>query len=541
MNVTVQGSTATITGSQAEIEQNTEALRSLPGSRWRGRREVRFLATPLAIFTVRGMGAKLDEASEAIASEYDRQLMPGVSTRDYTAEVSTELWNHQKAGVEWLSGRYAGMLAFGMGSGKTLTAIAATRSWDARSILIMCPKSVVGVWRREFDRHCTMPIRAAILEHGSSETKAAHLWRERGRWDLYAGDDTLFVAVVNYESAWRGRLAQVILSHAWDTVILDESHRIKSPTGKASKFAAALGTKAKRRLCLTGTPMPHSPLDLYAQFRFLDAAIEGTSFVRFREKYSVSDPKFPSRVMSWKNQSQLNSKLGHWSMVCRTEDVVDLPPVTHQEITVELSPKTRRIYSDMAKHAVAEISKGQEVSATNILVQLLRLQEITGGQLDGKVIGHEKRDALIDICQDIPENKPVVVFCRFRHDLEMVREAAAKLGRTYGEISGVQKDLTEHATMPEGITMMGVQQQSGGVGIDLTRASVGIWYSLGYSLGDYEQANARISRPGQKEHVTMLHLVAERTVDARIYDAIRKRKDLVESVLTGLTQAVQGI
>src|SRR5690606_42059487 len=59
-------------------------------------------------------------------------------------------------------------------------------------------------------------------------------------------------------------MSEFLLGRAWDMVILDESHKIKAPGGKASLFCARLGQRAVNRLILTGTPMPHSPLDIYA-------------------------------------------------------------------------------------------------------------------------------------------------------------------------------------------------------------------------------------------------------------------------------------
>jgi SNF2 family DNA or RNA helicase len=75
---------------------------------------------------------------------------------------------------------------------------------------------------------------------------------------------------------------------------------------------------------------------------------------------------------------------------------------------------------------------------------------------------------------------------------------------------------------------------AGGLGIDLTAARRCVYYSLGFSLGDYEQSLARLHRPGQGHPVTYYHLVAEGTVDRRVYRALSKRRDVVESVLEEL-------
>ena len=84
-------------------------------------------------------------------------------------------------------------------------------------------------------------------------------------------------------------------------------------------------------------------------------------------------------------------------------------------------------------------------------------------------------------------------------------------------------------------TVLAVQIQSGGTGIDLTRARYCVYLSAGYSLGDYEQSLARVHRPGQSRSVHYYHLVAQGTVDEKVYEALRNRKQVVESVLSGIT------
>ncbi len=149
----------------------------------------------------------------------------------------------------------------------------------------------------------------------------------------------------------------------------------------------------------------------------------------------------------------------------------------------------------------------------------------------------EKATVLEDKIADLPTSEPIVVFCRFRHDLQEVEAMARRLGRSYSEVSGVRKDLER---WQEGDTeIIGVQVQSGGAGIDLTRAAYCFYYSLGFSLGDYEQSLARLLRPGQTRMVRYYHLCCQGTVDLRVQQALRERKDVVESVLENLSSRVE--
>jgi SNF2 family DNA or RNA helicase len=405
------------------------------------------------------------------------------------------------------------MLALDMGTGKTLTAIMAT---------------------------CKKGINAVLLGKGSTKSRAAKFKKSM----LVRPKDTGVMVVVNYDSVWRGELAKAIGSHKWKAIILDESHRIKAPGGRASKWLASLAraNPQAKLLCLTGTPMPHSPLDLYGQFRFLDPSVFGTSFARMRARYADCDPMFPSKVRKWLRQDELASLLNRHSFRVTADEVLDLPEAIHERIPVILSPKARKFYDSLERDMVAAVGSGHVV-VSNALTKLLRLQQATGGHsvvetgdgpatiyLDGTPA---KRLALEGWMEDIAVCEPLVVFCRFRSDINDVIAACKATGRSYSELSGERNTLAEWQSGETDVIV--VQIQSGGVGIDLTRAAYCVYYSLGFSLGDYEQSLARLRRPGQQRCVRYYHLVAEDTVDEEVYKALSSRKDVVNHVLEMLS------
>jgi SNF2 family DNA or RNA helicase len=427
-------------------------------------------------------------------------------------------WSHQSQAAAWYAERHAGMLAMDMGTGKTFAALLAL---DAM-------------------RH---PLVFLDLSRGTGKQRA-----ERLQSALSVAGGKCLVVVTNYESIWRSALAPTIESVKWAAIVLDESHRIKAPGGAASRYLARLAAKQPhaRRLCLTGTPMPHSPLDLYGQFRFLDPQVYGTSFARMRARFAECDTRFPSKVKYWKNQDELTEKLDAHSFRVTADEVLDLPEAIHETLPVELSPKVQRFYRSLESEMVAEIESGT-VTAANALTKLLRMQQATGGyaRIDGsaEVVPIDgtpaKRMVLADRLEDLPVTEPVVVFCRFRSDLEDVAAVARELGREYAEVSGERKDL-ERWQRGDAV-ILGVQMQSGGVGIDCSRAAYAFYYSLGFSLGDYEQSLARLRRPGQTRCVRYYHLVCDGTVDAQVYAALRERRHVVEAVLQRLTPRQESV
>jgi len=455
--------------------------------------------------------------------------------KKYCFRVPFTYWVARRNGCVFLTGN----------TGKSKVTIDYAANLGIDRTLILCPVSVMGVWRREFDRHwlkCAAidPVDVLVLDNGNTSHQKA---RDVDRFFRLSRSKTQAV-VVNYESAWRGELGQALLKAGFRLAVGDELHRIKAPGGKASKWCQKLGLVVPKRLGLSGTPMPHSPLDLYGQFRFLDPSVFGTSFAQFRARYAITDRKFPSLVRQWINQDDLNERFHDNAYVCSADDVLDLPEVVHETRICKLEPKTQRVYDDLEKNFISEVEAGT-VTVANALVKLLRLQQCTSGFVSGRddadeqftqELGDEKARLLADLLEDI--DQPVVVFCRFWHDLDVVERVAKGLKRPYGELSGRRRDaITGHAEMSPDVEVAGVQIQSGGVGIDLTRSCYGVYFSLGYSLGDYDQSVARLHRPGQTRCVRFYHLIAEHTVDRLVYKALDERREVVQLILHDLRGA----
>lgn len=451
-----------------------------------------------------------------------------------------ERWPHQEAAFQFAKDKPASMLAMAMGTGKSLVTVDLCKEWDAQRILILCPVSVMAVWRREFAKWGDGKFAVLVLDKG---TVADKQHAAEGASKMCPGP---LVVVLNYESAWRKPFGEWAEKQWWDVVILDESHRCKAHNTAVSKFTMKLADRAKRRLCLTGTPMPHSPLDVFGQYRFLDWRLFGKRWTPFKHSYAVmGNPSVPQMITSYRNLDMLQERFGRIAYQV-SADVLGLPPSVHHVRTFKLDGMAARIYRDLERDFCAELELGI-VTAANALVKTLRLRQVVSGFVQPDETDHVehlhsgKAELLADLLEDIGPKEPVVVFCEFQHDLKHVERVAVKLGRRYGEISGRTKcGLTKHGTMNPEVDVVGVQYQSGGVGIDLTRARYAVYYSPTYNLGNYDQSLARLARPGQKGTVHFYHLVAEGTVDEIVYKALEAKRNVVEGVLAALRARQDG-
>lgn len=420
------------------------------------------------------------------------------------------------------------LIPFKMGGGKTRVAVGLMHNLSIFT-LIQCPHSVIPVWPSEFAKHVQNPDEWHVvpLKKGSVAQKTKDA---QAALDYALGRRKKLALVINYESAWREPFVSWILESGVDTMVMDEGHKIKSAGGKSSKFCARLGLRCKRRIELTGTPMPHSPLDIYGQYRTLEPSIFGTNYHRFEQRYAIKGGFENRSVIGYRNQQELHDKIK--SIAIFVDIDLELPPSQDIRIPIELSQAAVRMLRQLERDFYTEFDTG-EITAANALVKLLRQQQITSGYAkfdDGtlKQVDTGKAEALEDIFDGIAE-EPVVVFSRFTSDLDAVSALCEKMKIGYHELSGRANGLEEW--QQGGGQVIGVNIQAGGAGIDLTRACYCIYYSLGFSLGDYMQSRARVHRPGQNRPVTYYHLVAEKTVDSKVYAALSERKEVVDYIL----------
>lgn len=442
-------------------------------------------------------------------------------------------WKHQAEGTAKAVEVRRLMMHADMRTGKTRITIDAVEKIDARRVLIVGPKIVVDVWATQYAEWATKPWRLVLLDEraGSGKQKAAAV---RDAMKRYPGER--IAVVVNFESAWRKPLADALDAFDPDAVVFDECHKLKSPGGKSSLWAREIASERREMvLGLTGTPMPAGPLDLYSQFRAISPGLLGRSFTRFRARYAQLSPRAGYvKVTGYRNQRELAERIAPATHRIR-KDVLDLVPTTHQQVRVQLSPAGARAYSEMETFLRAQVDGG-EVTAKNGMVMLLRLQQITGGVVptdDGGLsrVDTAKSEALQELLESLDPDEPAVVIGRFIADLDEVHRVAANLGRGSRELSGRRRELDEWKRGAAPI--LAVQIQAGGIGIDLTRASYCCFYSTGFSLGDFEQAVARIHGPDQKRHAHYHYLVAANTVDEAVYGSLRQKRNVAEDIIEG--------
>lgn len=174
----------------------------------------------------------------------------------------TAPWAHQQVANDFLLSHPRAYLAMGMGTGKTKIVVDRMVNALWRRVLIVCPKAVVQVWREQFAIHAASYVHVVGLESGTVAERA-------GRADAAWQSPHPVAIVINYAGLIGPAMRVWAIRHSYDAIIVDEAHHAKKPGGVLSRLLALLRSRTDNRIALSGTPLAHSPLDIYAQYRFL--------------------------------------------------------------------------------------------------------------------------------------------------------------------------------------------------------------------------------------------------------------------------------
>lgn len=454
-------------------------------------------------------------------------------------------YDHQQKAYEFTCGLFGltpsavhsrgAALLMEMGTGKTLTTIGVAGTMFQRELikrlLIVAPLSITGVWREEFEKFADFPYTLTVLT-GSGEKKKAALKNLRG--------SGLQVVVINYESCWR--LEKELLKWQPDMIAADEGHKIKTHNTSASKALHRLGAKAKYRILLTGTPVTNKAMDIFSQYKFLNPAIYGQSFYTFRSKYfNMVGYGQHTPVMKGDMEEEFTRRMHSVAFRATKAECLDLPETTDIIRTVELEPSVLKLYKDLVDESIAQLNNGEEVTTTNVLTRLLRLSQLTGGFISGddgqkvEQVSKAKLEVLEDIIDSMQqEGRKLVIIARFVPEIQAICKLLEKKGIQHSLIMGGVKDrdlqVSQFQNDPEVTVFLG-QVATAGMGITLTAASTMVFYSVDYSMSNYEQTRARIHRAGQKHPCTYIHLVADKTVDSKVMTALKDKADFAKSLV----------
>ena len=468
---------------------------------------------------------------------------------------------HQAEYLKTSGGLPSFALFWDMGVGKSRTVLDNAQQLRAAqeidALVVVAPNGVHRNWVED-----ELPKWAPdIAEHGWAmawEAPRASTKSHQAQADRLLLQPYLVLAV-SYDAVLTDRCSMFLkrlLRERRTLMVLDESTRIKSPGAQRTRRLLTLGRGARYRRILTGTPVTNSPLDVYSQIQFLDPRFwedrgfstftEFQSFfavVRHMEKVVNDRTQKWDVVVGYQNLPQLNAMLTPISSRIQSADVLDLPPQTYVKRYFEMSSAQIQAYREMKAYSLTLLASGDVVTAQIVLTRLLRLQQITCNYLpaDGQdpddsrltqlSAANPRLECLLECLEECSHQ--AIVWARFTEDINQICGALGdRCVRYDGRTTSDQRVLAKNRFQAGAAQFFVANPAVGATGLTLTAARTVVYYNNSFKLEDRLQSEKRAHRAGQTHPVNYIDILAPRTIDVKILDALRSKKEIA-AVVTG--------
>ena len=436
---------------------------------------------------------------------------------------------YQVAGLSWLrflhQYGFGGILADDMGLGKTIQVLALLQKIREESgtepiTLVIAPRSVIHNWETEAGRF--LPDCPVYIHHGTDRAESSDAWPEA----------TLNITTY---STMRNDIS-VLGERAFDYIILDESHTIRNPSSKT--FRAIRRLQGEHRLCLTGTPVQNTTMDLWSQFEFLNPGILGGQ-KRFSEEWVK-----PLEQENDRTVEEMLHKMVAPFILRRTKQQVarDLPSLTASQVECTMDATQQRIYEKYRQvyHRIvneAIDAKGVRDSSFTVLEGLTRLRQICCSPrlIDGETGSSAKLQRFVDLAEElICEGHRALVFSQFVRFLRHIEAEVQRRGWKYEYLDGQTRNRQERVDRFQtdaSKSLFLISLKAGGEGLNLTGADYVFLMDPWWNPAAERQAMDRTHRIGQDEHVFVYRFVCPGTVEGKILRLQERKRDLAEKLV----------
>ncbi|MGD0654239.1 MAG: DEAD/DEAH box helicase [Thermoguttaceae bacterium] len=414
---------------------------------------------------------------------------------------------YQFEGMAFLYPRHAAILADEMGLGKTMQAITAIRlllhRLEVRRVLLVCPKSLVTNWQREFQQWAPeVPVMAIEGD------QAKRAWQ----WQI----PDVPVRIANYEILLRDReIYENNQPVNFDLVLLDESQRIKNRLGATSQIVRSISRK--RSWALTGTPVENSTDDLVGIFEFLA-------------------PGFLSPDMKPRKMGRTISDY----ILRRTKDQVlaDLPPRIIHDEQLDLTPEQRETYKLAEDEGVLRLTQlGTSATIRHVFELVLRLKQICN--FDPATGASAKLERLEADLEEIAQSgRKAIVFSQWVSAIEKLSGHLAQFGplEYHGRIPTGRRDgIIERFRSDDSSHVLLMTYGAGGVGLNLQMANYVFLFDRWWNPAVEDQAINRAHRIGIDGPVYVTRFLMLDTIEERIERILQEKRDLFDTIFSDTT------
>lgn len=457
----------------------------------------------------------------------------GIERVDPPKNFKGELRDYQRDGLSWMiflnDFNFGGCLADDMGLGKTVQFIAMLLKHKQKQkkkapTLIVVPRSLIFNWHNECNRFAP---NLKVLEYTGMDRVALR--------DEFAEHD---VILTTYGTVRRD--ITVLKDVDFDYVVLDEAQTIKNPSSQIARASRLL--KARHRLALSGTPIENNAGDLWSIFEFLNPGMLGRSSA-FRNH--VSDPDSPE------SRSMVARGLRPFILRRTKKEVAaELPDRLEETIYCDMSEEQRRLYDELRLHyresLLGAVEKdGLARTKMHVLEALLRLRQAAchpallnrGDEEEA----YAKLEFLIPHLNElVAEGHKSLVFSQFTSMLSIVRQHLDKSGIDYEYLDGQTRDRQRRVNRfqeDDDCKVFLISLKAGGLGLNLTAADYVFLLDPWWNPAVEAQAIDRAHRVGQTRTVFAYRMICRDTVEEKIAELQKKKRDLADAILDGGDQS----
>ena len=417
---------------------------------------------------------------------------------------------------------------YDMGCGKTAIALSwileHLKAGDIEDALVVCPASIVPSWGVAIDN---------MVNFDGVTEEDVQLLRDA-------------VTVTSYQKTYKSekvpvhhRDGQVTykksvklrdnIDKRWGAIILDESHKAGAHDSLTTKVMLTLAKLTEHRYIMSGTPVHGGGgkpdyKKMYGQLKFLDDGV-WRNWTDFCQRY-VTKYNLWHQPVAYKD-AECEELLQSYGIVCRLEDVFDMPG--YNEMTYQCELAAKKPYKDIKSGDFLKYNIDLEVAGAqyNKLLQLCSGSLITD---DGTLSFETSKDDAVRELLASTEDK-VVIFCRFRASIDRVAQLCHDLGRNVVVYDGrAKKDAWKEFQYGDMDTIV-CQYQSGSEGLDLFASNLMILYEPCFSAKDLEQAKRRIYRKGQTTPCMYYYLTTPDTIEDKVFSTVRSGVDVTTEML----------
>ncbi|KAH0868813.1 hypothetical protein HID58_075835 [Brassica napus] len=450
--------------------------------------------------------------------------------------LSVPLMRHQKIALEWMRQKersynncLGAILADDQGLGKTISIIALIlfqklksqsrrvkkRSRRSGGTLVVCPASVVKQWAKELDDKVSPQHKLSVLVyHGSRRTNDPV---ELAKYDVVV---TTYALVTNEVLQTQRRFSGALGRVRWSRVVLDEAQTIKNHKTQVARACSSLN--AKRRWCLSGTPIQNEVMDLFSYFKFLryHPYAEICSFSK-----RIMVPIKNNRLSGYKKlQAVLRA------ILLRQEFAFYKRLEASSQSEFEAYAAAGAVYSNYAY----------------ILVMLLRLRQACDHpwlvktssveRVNQSVFTSTKINAVMKTLESLGKQVKTLVFSQWTGMLDLVEHSFVKSGVTFRRLDGTMSLVARDKAVKEfnndpSVQVMLMSLKAGNLGLNMVSASHVIILDLWWNPTTEDQAIDRAHRIGQTRAVTVTRIAINNTVEDRILALQETKRIVVASAL----------